>query len=125
MNKCYKNVLAIASCLTVGSVINTGSEAVKNTFKAYAGIYGGFFSVGAIRATKIGYKVQKTMLEQAKRDKDLFLELLVTRWGKGHPVLEANCLVFNKTARTIPKTLPPFVCASVVYHAYKNADINF
>ena len=126
MNKYCKNViLAAVLCLPIGSVINAGPKAVKDTAKAYGAMYGVWFSSGAIFATKIGRDVQKKALEAAKKENDPILELVVTRWGRGNPILEANRLVFKHIAGTPRWTLPPFICASVAYHAYRHKDLNF
>lgn len=124
MNSC-KKMLAIVLCLIVGSVINTGPKAVKNTFKAYAAFYAGYFFSGTIYATKMGREIQKDFLEIAEVYNNPQIKKMVTAYGRTNPIYQANIMTSQYIARTIPRTLPPFIWSSVFYHAYKNKDLNF
>jgi len=111
-------LLAVVLCPTIGSVINAGPQAVKDTFKTCAAIYGGCFFSGAIYATKVGRDAQKKLIQKARKNNDPIKRLIVTHLGKGNPILAANRLMFKHIARTTPLTLPLFVLPSYIYHIH-------
>ena len=124
MNCCKNVLLAAVLCLPIGSVINAGPKALKDTAKAYGAMYGAYFLSGTVFATKVGRVKQKEWIEKARKYNVPALEHIATRWGRGNPILETNRLVFQHIARTPRWTLPPFIWASVAFHAYKNKDLN-
>ena len=70
-------------------------------------------------------EIQEVCVKMAEFYKVPELKKIATSYGKSNPIYQHNIMTFQRIARTIPRTLPPFIWLSVGCHAYKNKDLNF